>query len=70
MRFKALYIAAILAAASACGEKEPQTEAPEIRLQVTPNEISVSSDAQEVTLTVNADSDWGVTPVEAWAASR
>ena len=67
MRFKTiLLIAALAGLTAACGEKEPQTEAPEIRLQVTPNEISVSSDAQEVTLTVNADSDWGVTPVEAW----
>ncbi len=67
MRFKTiLLIAALTGLTAACGEKEPQAEAPEIRLQVTPNEISVSSDAQEVTLTVNADSDWGVTPVEAW----
>lgn len=67
MRFKALYIAAVLAAASACGEKEPQGgNAPEIKLQVSPNEISVSSVAQEVVLTVNAETDWGVTPVDSW----
>ena len=50
-----------------CGEKEPeQGNAPEINLQVTPGEISVSSAAQEVTLTVGADADWGVTPVDSW----
>ena len=46
-----------------CGEKEPeQGNAPEINLQVTPGEVSVSSAAQEVILTVGADADWGVTP--------
>ena len=48
-----------------CGEKEPeQGNAPEINLQVTPGEISVSSAAQEVILTVGADADWGVTPID------
>ena len=68
MKFKTLYI---LAAASlmafGCGEKEPeQGNAPEINLQVTPGEISVSSAAQEVVLTIGADADWGVTPVDSW----
>ena len=50
-----------------CGEKEPeQGDAPEINLQVTPGEVSVSSAAQEVVLTVGADADWGVTPVDSW----
>ena len=68
MRFKTiLSIAALAVLAVACGKKEPQkSDAPEITVQVTPNEISVSSDAQEVILTVNADSDWGVTPLDSW----
>lgn len=68
MRFKTiLLIAALAGLTSACGEKEPQGgNAPEIKLQVSPNEISVSSVAQEVVLTVNAETDWGVTPVDSW----
>ena len=68
MRFKTLYIiAAVMALASACDGKEPQgNDVPEGKLQVTPEEISVSSDAQEVVLTVTADSDWGVTPLDSW----
>ena len=56
-----------MALASACDGKEPQgNDVPEGKLQVTPEEISVSSDAQEVVLTVTADSDWGVTPLDSW----
>ena len=68
MRFKTLYvIVAVMALASACDGKEPQgNDVPEGKLQVTPEEISVSSDAQEVVLTVTADSDWGVTPLDSW----
>ena len=68
MRFNTLYIlAAAIFSVFACAEKEIGNEnAPEIKLQVTPDEISVSSDAREVTLTVNADSDWGVTPMDSW----
>ena len=52
---------------TACGEKDPQGgNAPDVKLQVTPNEISVSSAAQEVVLTVVAETDWGVTPVDSW----
>ena len=60
MRFKTLYIiAAVMALASACDGKEPQgNDVPEGKLQVTPEEISVSSDAQEDVLTVTADSEW------------
>ena len=56
-----------MALASACDGKEPQgNDIPAVKLQVTPDEISVSSDAQEVVLTVTADSDWGVTPLDSW----
>jgi len=56
-----------MALASACDGKEPQgNDVPEGKLQVNPEEISVSSDAQEVVLTVTADSDWGVTPLDSW----
>ncbi len=56
-----------MALASACDGKEPHgNDVPEGKLQVTPEEISVSSDAQEVVLTVTADSDWGVTPLDSW----
>ena len=51
----------------ACGEKDPQGgDAPEVKLQVTPAEISVSSAAQDVVLTVGAEKDWGVTPIDSW----
>ena len=51
-----------------CTEKGPDTggQAPLINLQVTPGTVSVSSDAQSVTLTVGADADWGVTPLDTW----
>ena len=68
MRFNTLYILAAAAfSVFACTEKEPDNEnAPEINLQVTPNAISVSSAAQEVILSVGADADWGVTPIDSW----
>jgi hypothetical protein len=68
MRFNTLYILAAAAfSVFACAEKEPDNEnAPEINLQVTPNAISVSSAAQEVILSVGADADWGVTPMDSW----
>ena len=51
----------------ACGEKDPQGgDAPGVKLQVTPAEISVSSAAQDVVLTVGAEKDWGVTPIDSW----
>ncbi len=68
MRFKTiLLIAALAGLTAACGEKNPQGgDAPEVRLQVTPAGISVSSAAQEVILTVGAETDWGVTPIDSW----
>ena len=68
MRFKTtLLIAALAILTIACGEKEPQGgNAPDVKLQVTPAEISVSSAAQEVVLTVGAETDWGVTPMAEW----
>lgn len=68
MRFKTiLSLAALAIMTIACGEKDPQGgDAPEVKLQVTPAEISVSSAAQDVVLTVTADSDWGVTPLDSW----
>ena len=68
MRFNTLYILAAAAfSVFACAEKEPDNEnAPEINLQVTPNAISVSSAAQEMILSVGADADWGVTPMDSW----
>ena len=68
MRFKTiLLIAALAGMTAACGEKDPQGgDAPEVKLQVTPAEISVLSTAQEVVLTVGADADWGVTPMDPW----
>ena len=68
MRFKTtLLIAALAILTIACGEKAPQNDnAPEVKLQVTPAEISVSSAAQEVVLTVGAETDWGVTPMDTW----
>ena len=68
MRFKTiLLIAALAGVTAACGEKDPQGgDAPEVKLQVTPAEISVSSAAQDVVLTVGAEKDWGVTPIDSW----
>lgn len=68
MRLKTLLLIAALAGiTAACGEQDPQGgNAPDVKLQVTPNEISVSSAAQEVVLTVVAETDWGVTPVDSW----
>ena len=68
MRFKTtLLIAALAILTIACGEKAPQNgNAPEVKLQVTPAEISVSSAAQEVVLSVGAETDWGVTPMDTW----
>ena len=68
MRFNTLYILTIFAALfCSCGEKGPdQGTAPEIKIQIAPQSISVSSDAQDVTLSVGADSDWGVTPLDSW----
>lgn len=68
MRFKTiLLIAALAGMTAACGEKDPQGgDAPEVKLQVTPAEISVSSAAQDVVLTVGAEKDWGVTPIDSW----
>ena len=66
--FNILYILTLFAALfCSCGEKgSEQGNAPEINLQVTPQSISVSSDAQDVMLSVGADSDWGVTPLDSW----
>ena len=52
----------------ACTGKGPDTdnEVPQIKLQVSPQSISVSSDAQTLTLDVGADADWGVTPMDSW----
>ncbi len=52
----------------ACTGKGPDmdNEAPQIKLQVSPQSISVSSDAQTLTLDVGADADWGVTPMDSW----
>ena len=68
MRFKTiLSLAALAIMTIACGEKDPQGgDAPEVKLQVTPAEISVSSAAQDVVLTVGAEKDWGVTPIDSW----
>lgn len=68
MKFKTLYVIAALAFLfCSCGEKQPQGgDAPEIKVQVNPGEISVSSAAQEVVVTVNAETDWGVTPLDSW----
>ena len=68
MGFKTIFLIAVLAGmTAACGEKDPQGgNAPEVKLQVTPAEISVSSAAQEVMLTVGAETDWGVTPTDTW----
>ena len=58
----------ILLSLLGCTKKSPDTggEAPSINLQVSPNHVSVTSDAQFVTLTVGADADWGVTPMDPW----
>ncbi len=68
MRFKTLLLIAALAGmTAACGEKEPQGgNASQASLAVTPDKVAVSSDAQEVVLSVSSDSDWGVTPLESW----
>lgn len=53
---------------SGCTPKDPDKgdETPQINLQVSPQTISVSSDAQIVTMNVDAGSDWGVTPLDSW----
>ena len=51
----------------ACGDKPDHGgNAPVVNLQVTPQSISVSSAAQDVVLSVGADADWGVTPLDSW----
>lgn len=55
-----------------CSENAPSSgnDAPDIHIQVNPHMISVSPDAQEVTLSVNADGDWGVSPADAWVKTN
>ena len=66
MKFQIISI--IAATLLGCTEKAPDTqnEAPQIKLQVSPQSRSVSSEAQTLTLDVVAESDWGVTPMDAW----
>ena len=61
MKLKALSIIVIIIAACACERHNTGQEAePSGELTVSPERISVSSDATEQVLTVTSDSDWGI----------
>ena len=50
-----------------CTNQNPETEnATSASIEVTPQSISVSSDAQEVVVTVQAEADWGVSAMDSW----
>lgn len=69
MKIRTLLIVAALASAiCACKKDSQKTESgiSSATLQITPDEVSVSAAAQDVTITVVAESDWGVTPMESW----
>ena len=66
-RFNIFVCALISMLLCACGDKPDHGgNAPVVNLQVTPQSISVSSAAQDVVLSVGADADWGVTPLDSW----
>ena len=51
-----------------CTENGPAQggDSAEINVQVTPQSVSLTSEAQDITLEVNADTDWGVFAKDKW----
>lgn len=71
MKYSALSLLTVFMFLScSCGESQINGEsASDVKLEITPSEVSVSSYAQEIFLTVTSDVDWGLTPLESWVKS-